>query len=121
MTTTSLTINKLIEMQSLLAIKEMIIIKFTASWCAPCQGIKPIVDDYLKKLPKAINYIEIDVDDSIELYSFLKTKKMLNGIPAILAFYPGTKDNAYIPDDSVLGGNKNEVVKFFERSINYVS
>lgn len=118
---TSLTINKLIEMQSLLAIKEIIIIKFTASWCPPCKGIKPIVDDYLKKLPKAINYIEIDVDESIELYSFLKTKKMLNGIPAILAYCPGIKDTPYVPDDSVLGGNKNEVANFFERCINYVS
>ena len=121
MTETSLTINKLIEMQSLLNVKQMIIIKFTASWCMPCQGIKPIVDDYLKTLPQAINYIEIDVDESIELYSFLKTKKMLNGIPAILAYYHGTKDMAYVPDDSVLGGNKNEVAKFFERCINYVS
>ena len=121
MTDSSLTINKLVEMQSSLAIKQMIIIKFTADWCAPCQGIKPIVDEYLEKLPQSINYIEIDVDESIELYSFLKTKKMLNGIPAILAFYPGTKDTVYIPDDSVLGGNKNEVAKFFQRCINYVS
>ena len=75
MTDSSLTLNKLIEMQSLLSIKQMIIIKFTASWCAPCQGIKPIVDEYLEKIPQSIRYIEIDVDESIELYSFLKTKK----------------------------------------------
>ena len=118
---TTLNINNLSEMQSKLIEKQLIIIKFTASWCAPCQGIKPIVEEYLKKLPESIKFIEIDVDESIELYSFMKTKKMLNGIPAILAFYPGTKDNIYVPDDSVLGGNKNEVGKFFERCINYVS
>ena len=86
----------------------------------PCQGIKPIVDEYLKNLPESIKFFEIDVDESIELFSFMKTKKMLNGIPAIMAFYSGMKENAYIPDDSVLGGNKNEVTKFFERCINYV-
>lgn len=121
MSVNSLTIDILIEMQSSLKEKEMIIIKFTADWCVPCKGIKPIVDEYLQKLPQSIKYIEIDVDESIELYSFLKTKKMLNGIPAILAFYPGSKDTAYIPDDSVLGGNKNEVANFFERCIKYVS
>lgn len=121
MSDVSLTIDKLIEMKSSLSINQIIIIKFTASWCAPCQGIKPVVEKYLKELPDSIKFIEIDVDDSIELYSFMKTKKMLNGIPAILAFYPGIKDIPYVPDDSVLGGNKNEVENFFKRCINYVS
>ena len=53
--------------------------------------------------------------------SVLNPELILNGIPAILAFYHGTKDTAYVPDDSVLGGNKNEVAKFFQRCINYVS
>lgn len=114
-------LDTLVEFQNNLKSKEMIVIKFTATWCMPCQGIKPIVDEYLNKIPSSIKFIEIDVDESIELYSFMKTKKMLNGIPAIIAFYPGIKENVYVPDDSVLGGNKNEVAKFFERCISYVS
>ena len=121
MTDNSLDINNLEKIQSSLKEKEMVIIKFTADWCVPCKSIQPTVDEYLKKIPDKIKFIEIDVDESIELYSYLKTKKMLKGIPAILAYYNGTKETLFIPDDSVLGGNITEVKKFFERCINYVS
>tara|TARA_B100001094_G_C18060965_1_gene735039 strand:- start:214 stop:567 length:354 start_codon:yes stop_codon:yes gene_type:complete len=112
---------ELCEMQQLLQSKTLIIIKFTANWCGPCKNIKPITQEYIKKLPSSIKYIEIDIDESLDLYVFLKNKKMVNGIPAILAYYPGEKDNFYIPDDSCLGGNINNVKQFFERCLNYVS
>ena len=96
--------------------KQIIIIKFTADWCGPCKNIKDICNKHVSQLPKNINFYEIDVDDSIELYSFLKTKKMVNGIPAILAYY-NVKEDYYIPDDSILGGNKEKVNEFFLRQI----
>ena len=106
-------------MQNQLLPSEMIIIKFTAGWCGPCQSIKPICDKYINMLPKSIKFIEIDIDESIELYMKLKKYKMVNGIPAILAYIGPQKENWYIPDDSCLGGNKDNVEKFFERCINY--
>tara|TARA_B100000035_G_scaffold207381_3_gene177385 strand:+ start:5235 stop:5588 length:354 start_codon:yes stop_codon:yes gene_type:complete len=112
---------ELCEMQQQLQSKTLIIIKFTANWCGPCKNIKPITEEYCKKLPSSIKYIEIDIDESLDLYVFLKNKKMVNGIPAILAYYPGEKDNFYVPDDSCLGGNINNVKQFFERCLNYVS
>ena len=51
----------------------------------------------------------------------LKKKKMVHGIPAILAYYPGTKEFSYVPDDSCLGGNIDNVKNFFERCLNYVN
>ena len=45
---------------------------------------------------------------------------MINGIPALLAFKDGIKDIWYIPDDSILGANKDEI-KFFDRVIKYVN
>tara|TARA_B100001093_G_scaffold335871_1_gene320730 strand:+ start:947 stop:1300 length:354 start_codon:yes stop_codon:yes gene_type:complete len=112
---------ELCEMQQQLQSKTLIIIKFTANWCGPCKNIKPITEEYIKKLPSSIKYIEIDIDESLDLYVFLKNKKMVNGIPAILAYYPGEKDNFYVPDDSCLGGNINNVKQFFERCLNYIS
>ena len=101
--------------------REMIIIKFTADWCAPCRGIKDLVEDIVKDLPSSIKFYEIDINDSVELYAKLKTKKMVNGIPAILGYKDGTRDNWYIPDDSVLGGNKDNVSEFFKRCLEYVN
>ena len=98
----------------------MIIVKFTAEWCGPCQGIKSLVEEQVKLLPKSVQFYEIDIDDSLELYMKLKQKKMVNGIPAILAYKSiEDKEYWYVPDDSVLGANKNNVTEFFNRCIQY--
>jgi thiol-disulfide isomerase/thioredoxin len=115
-----LSTNELNSMQQNLEQKTLLIIKFTAEWCGPCKNIKNITQKYIDIFPNSIKFIEIDIDESLELYIFLKNKKMVNGIPAILAYYPGTKDNFYVPDDSCLGGNIDNVTKFFERCLNYV-
>ena len=52
---------------------------------------------------------------------FLKTKRIVNGIPSILAYYPGPKEIFYEPNDSCLGGNINNTKEFFERCLKYVN
>ena len=116
-----ITESKLIELQKLLPNKSMLVLKFTADWCGPCKGIKSICDNFVSNLPKSIYFIEIDIDESLELYVKLKNKKMVNGIPALLAFYDGQHDFWYVPDDSQMGGDKKQVEEFFERCIAYVS
>ena len=93
--------------------KSIIIIKFSAGWCGPCSKMKPYFNEYMKLLPNNIEYYFLDVDENEEIYSFLKKKKMINGIPAIVAYY---KDNTtYIPNDIVIGFNINQLQLFFER------
>jgi len=119
----ALTEATLTEFQRALPPKHMIILKFTAEWCGPCKIIKSLCDDFIKQKPNSIYYFEIDIDDSIELYMKFKKVKMLNGIPGLLAFHSGTKDpnRWYIPDDSVLGSNKQAVTDFFVRCLNYAN
>jgi thioredoxin 1 len=105
--------------QNVLANNQMIIVKFTAEWCGPCRGIKSLVKELVSKLPPSIKYYEIDIDESIELYGKLKNKRMLNGIPAILGYKGREKESWYAPDDSVLGGDKAQIVAFFDRCIEY--
>ena len=107
--------------QSKLTNKEMIIIKFTADWCVPCQGIKGLVTELVLELPESIKFYEIDIEESIDLYAKFKSKKMVTGIPVILGFRGGEKNTWYIPDDSVVGGNKDEISNFFKRCVKYVS
>jgi thiol-disulfide isomerase/thioredoxin len=117
----SLTDKELVSMQQNLPPKNIIIIKFTAEWCGPCQNIKSLCESYVKNLPDSIIFYEIDIEESLELYMKLKSAKMVNGIPALLAYKDGPKDFWYVPDDSHLGGNQEGVKKFFERCLKYVN
>ena len=102
--------------------KQLIIIKFTATWCAPCKKIKPLCDHYIEKLPSNIMFFEIDVDETMDLYGKLKKYKMVNGIPALLAYTSKNKnsDKWYIPEFSQVGSDSNNVNSFFQNCINYV-
>ena len=94
----------------------VMIVKFGATWCAPCRKIKDVCNNYFVRLPQNVVCADIDVDESIELYATLKRRKMVNGVPTILAFYGDVdRDQWYIPDDSVSGGDIEQVKKFFER------
>lgn len=98
------------------------IIKFGAEWCGPCQKIRETCENYFHKINKYhknIICIDIDVDETIELFSLLKTKKMVKGLPTILAYYGGNKEHWFIPNDSVSGGDIEQVNNFFERCIKY--
>jgi thiol-disulfide isomerase/thioredoxin len=93
---------------------EMVIIKFGATWCGPCKKIKALCEEWFSKLPSNVILFDIDIDETMELYMAFKKYKMVNGIPAILAFY-SKKENWYIPDDSVSGGDLSGVNSFFIR------
>jgi len=96
----------------------LIILKFGADWCGPCKVIEPLVIERMKKLPNTAHCFLINIDHSIELYGFLKTKKIINGIPAILAYYQGNVH--YIPDEVTIGADKNHVNTFFNTCENYL-
>jgi thiol-disulfide isomerase/thioredoxin len=106
--------NKLAFQETLESNPGVVIIKFGAEWCGPCKKIESHVKILMSKMPENTQCYIIDVDESLEVYSFLKNKKMVNGIPAILAYYKGNV--SYIPDDSVIGADVIKVNEFFERS-----
>lgn len=91
----------------------IIIIKFGAEWCGPCKKIESHVKILMNKMPSNVQNYIIDIDTSLEIYSFLKNKKMVNGIPAILAYY--NENTSYIPDDAVIGADAVKINEFFER------
>jgi len=97
----------------------VLIIKFSAEWCKPCQDIKPFVAAQVDELPQGgIVFCELDIDETLELYMYLKNKRMVKGVPSILAWYPKSdRDDSlwYIPDDSVSGSDQKEVGAFFAR------
>jgi thioredoxin-like negative regulator of GroEL len=91
----------------------LVIIKLGASWCRPCKTIKPVVDAFFISSPDSVICCDIDVDESDDLYTYFKSKRMVNGIPVILCYKKG--NTSYIPDDSVTGADPVELDKFFKR------
>ena len=112
---TELTPKTLGEAQNRLG-NNVMIVKFGATWCSPCKKIKSTCDNCFVHLPPNVMCADIDVDDCIELYATLKRRKMVKGVPTLLAFYGDVKRAQwYIPDDSVSGGDITQVQQFFER------
>lgn len=121
---TELSPSQLIDLKSNPKPETVFIIKFGATWCGPCQKIKQLCENYFYNINlnyKNITCFDIDVDESIELYLFLKKKRRLSGLPTILAYYGGNteSDYWYIENDSVVGADENLVSQFFERCIQY--
>lgn len=93
----------------------LIIVKFGADWCGPCKLIEADVHQCFESMPDTVQCAIIDVDKSFDLYAFMKTKKIVKGIPTILCY---RKNNThYVPDDVVVGSNKLEVREFFKRCL----
>ena len=94
-----------------------IIIKLGATWCGPCQKIKPLCSACFKHMPPNVISFDIDCDDNMELYSFFKNKRMLNGIPAIFAYtFSKERDRTlwHIPNMSVLGSDDAQIKNLFK-------
>ena len=90
-----------------------LLVKFTADWCGPCKRIKPIVDAFLTpEMLTRITYLEIDIDQSVDVYAYMKTKRMLNGIPTLF-FYEKSNKN-FAPTYSVSTGKENMIEEFLK-------
>jgi thioredoxin 1 len=91
----------------------LVIVKLGAKWCGPCKVIAPIVEGFFASSPENVICADIDVDESFDLYSFLKGKRMVNGIPAMLCYKRG--NIGFAPDDIVTGAAPDALHAFFKR------
>lgn len=91
----------------------LVILKLGATWCGPCKKIKPVVDAFYASSPDNVICCDVDVDESFDLYAYLKSKKMVNGVPVMLCYKKG--NTSFIPDDSITGADPVELDKFFKR------
>ena len=91
----------------------VVVLKMGAEWCGPCKRIHREVEQGFGAMPANVQKVVLDIDESIELYSYLKKKRRVNGIPAILSWNCGNETD--VPDDGVLGGDGQQVIAFFQR------
>jgi thioredoxin-like negative regulator of GroEL len=98
----------------------VVVFKFGAPWCRPCQKISGYIDNWKKRIKgkySHIQVIDVCVDDSFELYGQLRTKRMIQGIPALLAYKQGNV--SYAIDAYVSGTNEAEIDNFFQQVLNF--
>jgi thiol-disulfide isomerase/thioredoxin len=90
------------------------IMKLGATWCGPCRQVEPLIKSAMDQAPANVICSIVDIDESIEIYGFLKAKKMVNGVPAILVY---NNDNQnYVPNDVVVGADPKQIAELFVRS-----
>ncbi len=89
------------------------VFKFGAEWCKPCQMIKKHIDNVSLVVPNnnTMYIYSVDVDECFDVYAYLKQKKMVSGIPALLAYKKG--NSYFVPDASVSGTNETDINNFF--------
>jgi len=77
------------------------------------------LNEQVIKANKIINFIDLDVDKCSDLYSFMKQKKMIRGIPVIMCYKKShyNDETFYVPSDSVTGASVPDVVNFYRRNI----
>ena len=93
----------------------IIILKFGATWCNPCKLISPYVKSLVEKLPQNITVYDLDVDDNFEIFAYLKSKKMVTGIPVLLAYYRENK--TFASNECIAGVNEEEIKTFFNKCV----
>lgn len=93
----------------------IIVIKIGANWCGPCHQIKFQVDNFFKSTPDSVLCCNIDADENIELYTHLKLKNIVNGIPVLLCYVQG--NTTFTPNLSITGSHKPSLITFFNNCI----
>lgn len=53
----------------------LIIIDFSATWCGPCKGIKPVYEALSKEYTDCI-FLKVDIDESEELTDFFSPSSL---------------------------------------------
>lgn len=89
------------------------VFKFGAEWCTPCKAIKKYIDNVSLVIPNnnTIYIYSVDVDECFDLYAYLKQKKMVSGIPTLLAYKKG--NTFFAPDASISGTSESDLNHFF--------
>jgi DNA repair protein RadA/Sms len=77
------------------------------------QRIEAHVDQWFASFDDSIKCVIVDIDESFALFAAFKSKRQVNGIPAILCFKKGNL--SYIPDFSVNTSDLEAVNIFFKQ------
>ena len=76
-----------------------VLVDFTATWCAPCKEVDPIVDELAGEMAGKAKVVKLDIDESPDIYGQLR----VNGIPTVIFFNEGREE------DRISGPQKRDI------------
>ena len=76
-----------------------VLVDFTATWCAPCKEVDPIVDELAAEMAERAKVVKLDIDESPNIYQQLR----VNGIPTVIFFNQGREE------DRISGPQQREI------------
>lgn len=85
---------------------EFCVVDFSATWCAPCRMLKPIMED-IEVLLKDTAFYNVDVDECEDIAREYK----IFSIPTILIF-----KNGQVVDTMVGLGTQDEIIEFINKN-----
>lgn len=61
---------------ALTASSDLVLVNFSATWCAPCQELKPVIDEIEKEYSQTIKVIRLDADENKSLTRVLNVREL---------------------------------------------
>ena len=58
------------------------LVQFSASWCAPCRTLKPIIEEISNEMSSKLNFFYMDIDESPST----PTLFAIRGVPTLIIF-----------------------------------
>ena len=89
---------------------KFVIVKFSATWCGPCQRIKDIFTNYYKSAlsyEKDIKLVLVDIDEDREVSNLLRVRS----VPTMVSYINNTLEY------TCTSSNQEDVKKFFEDTV----
>ncbi len=75
------------ELNSLTARNRLVLVDFYASWCGPCNALRPIIDTIERQFGSTVDILRVDVDqyESVALVEHYR----IMSVPTIMIFRRG--------------------------------
>lgn len=71
--------------EKIIAASPLVLVNFSASWCAPCQELKPIIDQIDEEHNDTIKVVRLDADENKSLTRVLNVKEL----PQLMLYHNG--------------------------------
>ena len=91
--------------EKVLISNKITIVKASATWCRPCKAVASYVEDLFDKTSSNVQMVYLDVDEGLELFNYLKLRK----VPTFISFVGNEKMDIYETAD------RSKIAQFFQK------
>jgi len=93
------------DLDKILRVDKVTILKASATWCRPCKAVASYVEELFDKTSANVQLVYLDVDEGLELFNYLKLRK----VPTFISFVGKEKMDIYETAD------RGKIEQFFQK------